>query len=147
MVEKMKMSKSVIGIKNGIARFLFLFLVLLIILPSAVAAATGTLSITSSPSGATIQIDGVAVGAPTPQSFPDTWEGSHTVRLTKAGYDAYSTTVTVNPGKTTTVNGNLNPSTPGVNTPKPTPIFPALPLLALSIIGGIAILSIRKKNY
>ena len=104
MVEKMKMGKNVMVIKNGITRFLFLFLVLSIILPTAVSAATGTLSITSSPSGATIQIDGVAVGGSrgdgtTPQSFPDTWEGSHTVRLTKAGYDPYTSTVTVNPGQ------------------------------------------------
>ena len=137
----MKMGKNFMLVKHGINRFLFLFLVLSIILPTAVSAATGTLYITSSPSGATIQIDGVAVGGSkgdgtTPQSFPDTWEGSHTVRLTKTGYDAYSTTVTVKPGQTTSVNGKLNP------TATQQPGFGAL--VALIGLGAVAFLVVRK---
>lgn len=69
---------------------------------------TGYLSISSSPSGATIFIDGSYRGT-TPTSLTLN-EGTHTVRLTASGYSEYSTSVYVAGGKTSVISASMSPS-------------------------------------
>ena len=67
---------------------------------------TGTVSISSSPSNATIKIDGISRGV-TPHTEYSVLEGQHTISFSKSGYRDYSTTFTVSPGQTTSVTGDL----------------------------------------
>lgn len=67
----------------------------------------GTLSISSSPSGASVYLDGTYRGV-TPINIPGISAGSHAIKLTKSAYDDYSTAVIVNSGSTTSITGILN---------------------------------------
>ena len=69
---------------------------------------TGYLSISSSPSGATVFIDGSYRGI-TPASLTLN-EGSHTVKLTASGYSEYTTSVYVAGGRTSVVTASMSPS-------------------------------------
>ena len=66
---------------------------------------TGTLTLTSSPSGATVYIDGSYYGT-TPLTV-DLSAGSHRVSMQKSGYDSWSSTVSISSGGSKTVTGNL----------------------------------------
>lgn len=71
---------------------------------------TGSISVTSSPSYASVYIDGVYYGTTNPGSAliaNNIAAGSHTVKVTLSGYDDSVSTVTVNSGQTTTVTANL----------------------------------------
>ena len=70
----------------------------------------GALSITTSPPGATVYIDGEVKGV-TPATVPGLSEGKHTVLLVLAGYNSLNTTITVNTGKTSEYSTGL--SAPG----------------------------------
>jgi len=74
---------------------------------------TGSLSVTSNPDGADIYIDGRYAGS-TPAVIPGLAPGSHTVRVQKAGYDEFLTTVTVYAGQRTPVPVTFSPSPPDV---------------------------------
>jgi len=74
---------------------------------------TGTLQITSSPSGATVIIDGNTVGT-TPGSATLS-AGIHTVQLTRAGYVPETRTVQITAGQSSSLNVILTPET--VNQP------------------------------
>jgi PKD repeat protein len=67
---------------------------------------TGSLAVTSTPSGASITVDSVAKGT-TPKTITDLSKGSHTVKLTKSGYWDSSQTVTIGAGKTTPMDVSL----------------------------------------
>ena len=69
-------------------------------------ATTGTISVSSTPSSASVFLDGVNKGM-TPASLTGVAPGSHTVRISMAAYDDYSTTVTVIAGQVATVNAVL----------------------------------------
>ncbi len=69
-------------------------------------AAFGTISFTSSPSGAAVYLDGSFVGY-TPMTFGTT-PGNHDVRIEADGYDAFTSRVNVRAGATQNVNANLN---------------------------------------
>lgn len=87
---------------------------------------TGSLAVTSTPSGASITVDSVAKGT-TPNTIPDLSKGSHTVKLTKSGYWDSSQTVTIDAGKTTPLNVNLVVSSqqaPSLTSAIPTPYQP-----------------------
>ncbi|OPY37123.1 MAG: PEGA domain protein [Methanoregula sp. PtaU1.Bin051] len=71
-------------------------------------AATGTLAVMSNPAEARVLVDGIMVGL-TPYSGT-TIAGEHTVKVSKINYEDYTTTVTVEGGKTTTVTATLVPS-------------------------------------
>jgi hypothetical protein len=58
---------------------------------------TGTLSITSTPSGARVQLDGNAVGT-TPLTLDEIEAGTHNVVFSREGYETSSMQVTVTPG-------------------------------------------------
>ena len=70
----------------------------------------GTISISSAPSSANIYLDGTFKGT-TPLTIPNVPIGSHTIKLTKSGYNDVSKTVTVSSGRTTTVSESLNVQT------------------------------------
>jgi hypothetical protein len=67
---------------------------------------TGTLSISSSPSGAATYVDGIYQGV-TPTSVGNLAAGSHTVILSLAGYQDYVTTANVQAGSVTRLSATL----------------------------------------
>ncbi len=68
---------------------------------------TGSLAIISEPLGAAISIGGRDYGT-TPRNITDLLVGSHQVKLSKAGYNDLTQTVTVKENETTEVNLTLN---------------------------------------
>ena len=116
---------------------------------------TGFLSLTSSPSGASVSVDGSYQGT-TPLTLSGQTTGSHTVRITKSGYNDYSTTTTVIAGQTANVIGSLIqiitvttisplttvPTTVPTPTPIPAPVPPidsSGPIILL-IIGIVVVI-------
>ena len=67
----------------------------------------GSISVTSTPSGATVAIDGSDIQT-TPHTYPEIIPGSHTVTISKDGYTPYTTTVTVASGAESVVSAVLN---------------------------------------
>jgi hypothetical protein len=74
---------------------------------------TGSLNINTVPKGADIYIDGRFV-AESPHVVTNLAPGSHTLRLHKAGYDEYVSTVVVNAGQQKALTITLNRQYPGV---------------------------------
>lgn len=70
----------------------------------------GSISVSSSPSGARIWLDGTDSGKTTPVTLTEVTTGSHTIKLTISGYQDYTTTVSVTSGQTTSVSGTLSPA-------------------------------------
>jgi len=73
---------------------------------------TGSISIISSPSGASVNLDGWDKGT-TPTTLDDVKAGSHTLTLTKTGYQDSVRTVPVTGGSTTEVTASLTIQDPG----------------------------------
>jgi hypothetical protein len=69
---------------------------------------TGSIYVTSSPSGATATLDNSRTGT-TPYTFDSVATGSHTIQISRSGYQTYSGTVQVSSGSTTTVSVSLPP--------------------------------------
>ena len=69
---------------------------------------TGTLSVSSTPTGAQLYVDGVYKGLTT-RFVTNLAPGEHTVRLVKTGYQEHNTVATVNSGQTTTLAVTLTP--------------------------------------
>ena len=67
---------------------------------------TGTVQISSNPSGALALLDGAEKGT-TPVTITDVPAGSHTVQIMKEGYLDHQESVTVTAGQTSTVNATL----------------------------------------
>lgn len=63
-------------------------------------------TVTSDPDGADVFIDGVKAGS-TPLSLDSIAPGSHQVKVSKDGYDAWTGSLEAQPGKTATVNASL----------------------------------------
>ena len=82
-------------------------------------ASSGSLDISSTPSGASIYIDGTYKGI-TPGVVSGLSAGSHQVRMLRSGYDDYTLITTVTAGKTTTVSAILTP----ISTSIPPPAYP-----------------------
>ena len=74
--------------------------------PPVVAPATGSLSVTTTPAGATIFIDGVQRGV-SPATVPGLAPGSHTLLLMMNGYNDLTATVTITAGQTATYTTDL----------------------------------------
>jgi len=68
---------------------------------------TGTISVSSTPTGARIYLDGTDTGYSTPRTFSGVPVGTHTVRCSMAGYTDASQSVTVNAGRTSSVKVSL----------------------------------------
>jgi len=69
---------------------------------------TGTLRVETTPSGATVRIDGTHVGT-SPVERSGLIPGSHSVRVSRSGYQTSTQTATVTAGTTTTVRITLTP--------------------------------------
>ena len=67
---------------------------------------TGLISISSSPSGAAVYLDG-AYKSTTPKTISDVNVGSHTIKLEQSGYEDITRTVTVRAAETATISETL----------------------------------------
>ncbi|HTY15528.1 MAG TPA: PEGA domain-containing protein [Methanoregulaceae archaeon] len=71
---------------------------------------TGTIYVSSSPSGATVTLDDGYDQGVTPMTFYSVPTGSHNIRVTSPGYQQYSTNVVVSAGATSNVYATLTPN-------------------------------------
>lgn len=78
----------------------------------------GDLRITSSPSGATVLLDGREIGT-TPLAVDGLVAGRHTIRLSKSGFETVSRRVTVRPSTVVEAAVDLQPRTPAAPTITP----------------------------
>jgi hypothetical protein len=83
---------------------------------------TGNVSVYSSPSGASILIDGVYHGT-TPASLAGIQQGNHIIRLTQSGFYDYEGSIYVIPGETASAFGTLPPLNQASAAPSPVPII------------------------
>lgn len=77
---------------------------------------TGTLSVTTTPGGATVSLDGTYRGL-SPLTLTGVSDGSHELKISKTGYQDFHTSVMVTGGKTTTVSAPLTSSDIGLSQP------------------------------
>ena len=84
-------------------------------------AIVGRLSIDSNPSDATVYVDGVKINGLTPIDVNNALVGSRSIKITKDGYNDYTTTVKVNEGKETIVTATLQKRQVAKPTPTSTP--------------------------
>jgi hypothetical protein len=114
--------------------------------PPTVTAIPGSLSVTTTPSGATIFIDNVQRGI-SPATITDLAPGSHALRLEMNGYTGVTVLVTITAGQTQTYNTALSPVAAAATmnsrpTSKKTPGFePVLALFAMGVIVSLKKLS------
>jgi hypothetical protein len=87
-------------------------------------AATGALTISSTPPGSEIYLDGVYMGT-TPTTIPDVAGGSHILELRYRDYTPWSKSLEIRGGTTSYVDATLSPVT--VTTPLPTTNPPTSP--------------------
>ncbi len=105
---------------------------------------TGALYVKSTPSGASVYIDGTYKGV-TPLVVSELSGGSHQVRLTKGGYYDHTRTVSITAGYAATVSANLSSSLPDPPKKSPTTMFFWLIAAAIVIsVGGF--IYTRKKR-
>jgi hypothetical protein len=116
------------------------------VLPAATAV-PGSLSVTTTPSGATIFIDNVQRGI-SPATIPGLAPGSHALRLEMNGYTGVTVLVTITTGQTQTYTTALSPvggaaaATTSRPASKKTPGFePVLALFAMGVIMTLKKLS------
>ena len=98
---------------------------------------TGSISVSSNPSGAEVYIDGIYKGL-TPKTISDVPVGKHVIVLAKPGYETASSEITVSSGQTKSLSGHL-PLNPIL-------IFGGVSLLLLAIIGVVAVRKKKKNN-
>jgi len=72
-----------------------------------ITASVGSISCTTTPSGASVALDGVSLGVVTPVTLTDVSAGSHTVTFTLSGYNSCQASVTVTAGSTATASCTL----------------------------------------
>jgi len=80
----------------------------------------GWITIISTPSGASVSLDGKTVGI-TPVTGTEVGAGSHSLRITKDGYEPYEKSVTVSSGEQSAVDATLTEIVTPTPTPTPTP--------------------------
>jgi hypothetical protein len=121
------------------------------LIPSSPATAyTGSITVTSSPAGADVYVDGSLYRGITPVTFSGLTTGSHTIRISQSGYADYTTTATVYAGQTTKVTGSLTvisqvPATsqttaaPATQVPQTTGSFDPSGLILFLIAGVLVV--------
>ena len=77
----------------------------------------GTISVSSSPSGAKVYLDGNDTGQMTNCTLSNINAGSHTIKLTKEGYQDFQQSISVSSGQTATVTATLSQHTITVTSP------------------------------
>ncbi|MFA4859815.1 PEGA domain-containing protein [Methanoregula sp.] len=83
------------------------------LIPISPSSSTGSVSVSTSPEGADIYVDGQYMSF-TPSVIPGLTPGTHTIRLQKAGYDEFITTVRVVAGQRTPLSVTLGSLPPTV---------------------------------
>jgi hypothetical protein len=91
--------------------FLVYLLSVVLIYP-AVVSAVGNISVSSTPSGVLVLLDGTSTGTTTPIIIESVTSGSHVISLRLTGYQDYSKSVTVFDNTTSTASAVLTPITP-----------------------------------
>ena len=99
---------------NNLNKILCLLLVLLLF-PITVSA-IGNISVSSSPSGALVYIDGITIGTTTPVIIESVTSGSHIVLLRLTGYQDYPQSVMVSDNAISTVSATLTTTTTTIAT-------------------------------
>ncbi|NQE04906.1 hypothetical protein C5S32_03450 [ANME-1 cluster archaeon GoMg1] len=105
------------------------------------APATGTIAVSSSPSGANVYLDDTYKGI-TPLTITDVSTGTHTIKVKLDGYQDWSTSMQVTVGGTSSVPASLTPST----TPTPKAPTTVLGVIVALIISGIIALTRRRER-
>lgn len=103
-----------------------------VLVPASAPSGTGSMSVSSNPSGANILVDNTFIGI-SPLTARDIAAGEHMVTFRMDGYQDYSTSALVTAGTTSTVSAALLPVTPAPKSPAPLPTV----LVALVILGLI----------
>jgi hypothetical protein len=100
--------------------FFILCLLLVPLLLPVAASAVGNISVSSTPTGATVYVDNVNKGM-TAIVIENIISGPHTIVLQKAGYQNYTTSVTVNNNQTSNISADLvlSPTAPMISTITP----------------------------
>jgi len=101
-----------------------------------VTATAGTLAISSTPSGAIVFIDNVIKGI-TPVTLTDTTAGTHTLLLTRTGYEDYTRSFTIEPSTPATIGATL---TRGPAVPTTPPSSPYGSIAVTSIPPGATLI-------
>jgi hypothetical protein len=109
---------------------------------------TGSLSVTTTPAGATVFIDGVQRGV-SPTTIPGLAPGDHTLLVKLNGYADLTAPVTITAGQARAYTTALSPAaiaanTPSKSAPTKTPGFEAV--IGLSALGAVAALLLLRKN-
>lgn len=104
--------------------------------------AGGTLSVSSTPSGASVLLDGTEAGV-SPVVIPGVPAGNHTVVLKKDGYVTTSRQVTVSAGQAGTVDVTLYPLVPATTTRKAAGLLPAV---AGALGTAITMVAVRRRT-
>ena len=101
---------------------------------------TGTLSVSSTPSGAPVYVDSVPRGI-TPITLGNLTTGNHLVEIKSPGYLTYSVQATVQTGETKSISPTL------IKNPLSLPVSPVTALAGVIIAGVLFLaLSTRRKN-
>lgn len=100
-----------------------------------VTATAGTLTISSTPPDAMVFIDNVVKGI-TPVTLTDTATGSHTLLLTRAGYDDYTRNFIIEPSTPATIGATLTKS---VTEPAPRPSLSYGSIAITSVPSGATV--------
>jgi PKD repeat protein len=108
-----------------------------------VTATAGTLSITSTPPGAIVFIDNVVKGV-TPVTLTDTATGSHTLLLTRTGYEDYTRSFMTEPSSPATIGVTLTRSI-GLPTTQPSPMYGSIAVTSIPP-GATLILDGRQRG-
>jgi hypothetical protein len=101
----------------------------------------GTLSVSSSPTGADVYMDNQYKGI-TPVTLSNLPAGTHTVKISLAGYNDYVSNVQIADGQTTQVSAALG-AVP-TSTPTQSGPLPIAAVLSVSLVSGLLILKRRK---
>jgi PEGA domain len=101
---------------------------------------TGAVIVSSSPDGAGVYVDNSYRGI-TPLTVKDLPPGNYVLLLKQAGYNDWSTTVTVIPDQAISLTGSLSPAVSVTHSPDP---FPAL-IAGLALAGMVAVRKGRRK--
>jgi hypothetical protein len=112
---------------------------------------TGSLSVTTTPAGAVVSVDNEVKGI-SPAMISGITPGTHTLKITKAGYQDFSTTIIIEAGKVREYSTGLTEAIPGATTTTATsaattpanslgfPVFAAI----IAIIGLVIVRKISR---
>lgn len=115
--------------------------------PAGMVSATGSVSVVTSPSDASVFVDGVRQGI-SPTTIPGLAPGTHTLTVKRDGYEDLSVTITIVSGQTKDYDLVLTPREPGAAaTPLPpvtkTPGFGAF--ISIAVLGAVLLAAQKRR--